>query len=109
MDSNSNERRSHTRHKLICPITLFGRGGEVLVKTNTTDLSHGGTYVTVAQDRVQGAENINVAFSIPDTADRQIEGFAASARIIRLDRSDQAGQIGMALQFTEQMQLPIEA
>ena len=109
MESNSDERRLHRRHKLRCPITLFGRGGQVLVKASTTDLSQGGAYVTVAQNIVDDMENVNVAFSIPDTApDHQIEGFAANAKVLRQDPVNNEDQVGLALQFTQQMHLPIE-
>ena len=110
MDNSSNERRLHTRHKMACPITLFGRAGQVLVKASTTDLSHGGAYLTVAPDNVQDAQSVNVAFSIPDVGtDHKLEGFAANAKVIRQDPSDDAGLIGLALQFTQHMHLPIEA
>ena len=110
MENNSDERRKHRRHKLVCPITLFGRGGQVLVKAGTTDLSRGGTYVTVAQDIVDDVENVNVAFSIPHTGtDHQMEGFASNAKVLRREPTDDGVHIGLALQFTEQMHLPIEA
>lgn len=110
MENNVNERRRHRRHKLACPITLFGRGGQVLVKASTTDLSHGGTYLTVAQDIVDDVENINVAFSIPQTAaDHKMEGFASNAKVLRREPTDDGVHVGLALQFTQQMHLPIEA
>jgi len=110
MDIGSAERRQHKRHKISCPITLFGRGGQVLAKANITDLSHGGTYVTVAPESVQDAESLNVAFSIPNAhISHQLEGFAANAKVIRQEPSDQTDLVGLALQFTQQMNLPIEA
>jgi hypothetical protein len=82
----------------------------MLVKASTTDLSHGGTYVTVAQNSIDDATNINIAFSIPNTeANHQIEGFAANAKVVRQEPVDDANQVGLALQFTQQMHLPIEA
>ncbi len=66
--------------------------------------------MTVEPDSVQDAQSVNVAFSIPNVgADHKLEGFAANAKVIRQDPSDNAGQIGLALQFTPQMHLPIEA
>jgi len=110
MENNSNERRQHRRHKLVCPITLFGRGGQVLVKASTTDLSHGGTYVTVARNIVDDVEHVNVAFSIPRTAaDHQMEGFASNAKVLRQEPTDDGVHVGLALQFTHQIHLPIEA
>ncbi|MBT3198839.1 MAG: PilZ domain-containing protein [Phycisphaerales bacterium] len=110
MDNRSNERRQHKRHKLTCPITLFGRGGQVLVKADTADLSHGGAYVTVDHESVKDAKNVNVAFSIPDTGpDHQMEGFAANATVLRQDYCENNELIGLALQFTQHMHLPIEA
>jgi len=109
MDNNSNERRQNRRHKLVCPITLFGRSGQVLVKASTTDLSHGGTYVTVARDIIDDVENVNVAFSIPRTAgDHHMEGFASNAKVLRQELIDNGVHVGLALQFTRQMHLPIE-
>jgi len=108
MDSDSNERRRHRRHKLVCPITLFGRDGQLLASASTADLSHGGMYLTVAPDSIGQADSLNVAFSIPDTADRSMEGFAASAKVIRQEPSEDTDRIGLALQFTRQMHLPIE-
>ncbi len=109
MESNSEERRRHKRHKMVCPITLFGRGGQVLVKAATTDLSQGGTYVSVAQDIVDDVENVNVAFSIPNTAaDHQMEGFASNAKVLRQEPTDDGVHVGLALQFTHQMHLPID-
>ena len=110
MDNGSNERRQHKRHKLTCPITLFGRGGQVLVKASTADLSHGGAYVTVNHESLKDAKSVNVAFSIPNTGpDHQTEGFAANATVLRQDLCDNNGLIGLALQFTQQIHLPIEA
>ena len=109
MDNSSPERRQHRRHKMVCPITLFGRGGQVLAKANTTDLSHGGTYVTIDSDIVQDAESLNVAFSIPNAdMNHQLEGFAANAKVIRQEASEE-NLVGLALQFTQNMHLPIEA
>jgi len=110
MENNPNERRRHRRHKLECPITLFGRAGQVLVKAATTDLSHGGTYVTVARDTIDDEENVNVAFSIPRTAqEHRMEGFASNAKVIRREPKDDGVHVGLAMQFTPQMHLPIEA
>jgi hypothetical protein len=109
MENDSTERRQHTRHKLVCPITLFGRGGQVLVKAATTDLSHGGTYVNVAQDIIDDEENVNVAFSLPPTTEEhQMEGFASNAKILRQEPADDGVHVGLALEFTQQMHLPIE-
>ncbi|MBC8373266.1 MAG: PilZ domain-containing protein [Planctomycetes bacterium] len=109
MENNSNERRQHKRHELACPITLFGRGGEVLAQASTSDLSQGGAYVTVARDIVEDAGDMNVAFAIPGTAaDHQIEGFAANAKVLRQEPADDGVHVGLALQFTQQMYLPID-
>ena len=109
MENNSDERRRHKRHKMVCPITLFGRGGQVLVKAATTDLSHGGTYVTVARDVIEDMEHVNVAFSIPRTTGHPMEGFASNARVLRREPMDDEIHVGLALQFTQHMHLPIDA
>ena len=109
MERNSDERRRHKRHKMVCPTTLFGRAGQVLVKASTTDLSLGGMYLTVAPDAVDDVENVNVAFSIPRTGtDHRMEGFAANAKVLRQEPTDNGVHVGLALQFTQQMHLPIE-
>ena len=109
MESNSDERRRYKRHKLVCPVTLFGRAGQVLVKASTTDLSHGGMHLTVAQDIIDDVENVNVAFSIPHTGvDHQMEGFATNAKVLRQEPTGNGVHVGLALQFTQQMHLPIE-
>jgi hypothetical protein len=109
MEPKPDERRLHKRHKLKCPITLFGLCGQVLAKTSTLDISQGGTYVTVAQNILDDIENVNVTFSIPSTApNNQIEGFATNATVLRQGQADHTGQTTLALQFTQQLHLPLE-
>jgi len=111
MNADSDERRLHRRHELKCPITLFGRGGQVLVKACTANLSRGGVYLPVPQDVVEHlAPNVNVAFSIQDAsaADHQMEGFAANAEVVRQESTDDGVYVGVALQFDRPMYLPIE-
>jgi hypothetical protein len=108
MERNADERRIHERHKLQCPITLFGSGGQVLVKASTTDLSQGGTYLKVAQDSIDDLTSVNVAFSIPTaTPGNQTEGFATNATILRQEPASDPSQVGLALQFSQRMHLPI--
>ncbi|MCP4375800.1 MAG: PilZ domain-containing protein [bacterium] len=105
----SDERRQHQRYARAYPITLFGQDGRVLTKANTSDLSHGGTYVTVDSDTIDDVREINVSFSIPASEEtHQVEGFATNTKVIRLDPTDDGDKVGVALQFSQQMQLPIE-
>jgi len=112
MASATRERRRHRRHDLVCPITLFGRGGEVLAKGQTTDISDSGARLAVPVDILHRLEKtVNVAFSVPGeaTSNSQLEGFASNARIVRHEPMVDEDLAGVALQFARPMQLGLEA
>ena len=109
MQNDSDERRQHERYKVKCSIALFGKDGQLLVNADTTDLSEGGAYVSVERDIVPDEENVNVTLSIPQAPEEeQIEGFAADAKVLRRDPCDDGEKLGLALQFTRRMHLPLE-
>ena len=108
MDASGDDRREHRRHDLKCPITVFGRGGEVLTKAETTNISGGGTYLTVPMEVLSKVQRgVNVAFSVSGSSGRarSLEGFAANARVVRHEPMADDKLVGVALAFTREIEL----
>ena len=108
MAGSGDDRRQHRRHDLKCPITLFGHGGELLTKIDTTNISGGGAYLTVPVEVLSKVRvGVNVAFSVSGSSGRarNLEGFAANARVVRHEPMVDDKLAGVALAFTREMDL----
>jgi len=105
------ERRRHKRLKLGCPVSFFTRGGKVVTKGKSSDISDGGTFVSVpveAIDRLQG--RLNLTFSIPRSTENtyMLEDFACQADVLRRQPLVDENLVGVAMAFANPIHLTLE-
>ncbi len=109
MASTVAEKRRYHRFAMSYPIKLFGRGGHELAVCRTLDLSRGGALLPVPQDALAKlGQTVNITVSLPERSYRAeaVSHFACEARIVRReDADDDAGRVGVALEFAKPMQL----
>ena len=105
------EQRRHKRLKLGCPVSFFTRGGKVVTKGKSLDISDGGTFVSVpieTIDQLQG--RLNVTFSVPRSTENtyMLEDFACQADILRQQPLVDENLAGVAMAFANPIHLALE-
>ena len=105
MKSKSQECRKHARHRLACPVTLFGPREDFAVTTGIGNLSEGGVYVRVPASQAPSlASKVSLSFcvarksGIPDV-------FAIEAKVLRHEPTRDQKVCGVAMQFHEPLPL----
>jgi hypothetical protein len=111
MAVHGQERRRHKRLKLECPVSFFTRGGKVVTKGRSLDISDGGTFVSVpveAIDKIQG--RLNLTFSIPRSTENtyMLEDFASQANVLRRQPLVDENLAGVAMTFANPIHLALE-
>lgn len=111
MNPEVRDRRQNKRVSITCPMTLFGRGGEVLAKSKTTNISSSGAFVTVPVEVLSSLErSVNVTFSIPRRygEDTMLEGYAANANVVRHEAMMDDRMAGVGLEFEQPIALGLD-
>lgn len=105
------DRRRHLRRPLACQIILFDDGTDPPLRTHTLNVSDGGVYLSVPTRNVpeQGRQmslKLLVPRSTPNTY--MLEEFNAPAKIVRHDMLLDNTQVGVAVQFLQQVNLALD-
>ena len=102
------ERRRYPRFELSCPMTLRSKTGNLLVKTETVNISDGGALVLIpsrAFPRI--ATVLSVELQVPSPTGKRRE-FMCSARVL-WNQNVGGGQRAIAIRFLPTLQLNLEA
>ena len=111
MTDQRQQRRQHNRVKVESPVTFFTRSGEVAAKGKSVDLSDGGIFVSVPVEeagKIRGT--VNLTFSIPRSTENtyMLEDFACQADVLRQQPLVDKNLAGVAIAFTNPMDLGLE-
>lgn len=112
MARDEQEKRQHTRFNVGVSFSLFSKSGKQLVDCRSSNLSDGGTYISVPIEvagKLNGA--LNVSFSVPRNTENtfMLEDFAAHAKVIRHEPlEDDHEKAGVALQFEKPLELDLD-
>ena len=105
------ERRASARMALSCPVSLYDRAGDLLVRSKTVNLSDGGLLVSVPVETLgRLGESTNVALSVPRSTPTtyMLEDFACPARVVRHQPMVDEQFAGVALAFEEPQELSLQ-
>ncbi|MBS3734739.1 MAG: PilZ domain-containing protein [Phycisphaerae bacterium] len=109
--SAPDERRSHRRKTLACPVRMFDRGGRPLTNGRTIDLSDGGLFISTSLTAMKTLpRRVNVTVSLPRSTPNtyMLEEVAAGAVVVRQQPMVDEGAAGVALQFERPVELGLK-
>lgn len=110
MANTHRERRQCKRYALSCPVRLAANG-QPLATSRATNVSDGGLYVVVPIAHLpRGQAKLAVTLSLPRSTPNtfMFEDVQAEAEIIRQQPMKDDSMAGMALRFTQPLDLGIE-
>ena len=111
MHGTPSEKRQHKRTELAFSFTLRGGESEVISKTKSLNISDGGALVSVPVDAVpEFGSNLHVCFSVPRKTPNtyMLEDFLCSGRVVRHQPLEDNRLVGVALEFSQPLQLALE-
>ena len=111
MSAQRQERRRHKRLKLACPVSFLTRGGRLLAKGKSVDLSDGGTFVSVSPAQAKKLNGrVTLTLSVPRSTENtfMLEDFACRAEVVRRQSGSGKRAAGIAIAFTRPLDLALE-
>lgn len=111
MAKKTAERRRNPRTDLSCPVSLYDRAGELIIRSKAVNVSDGGLLVSVPlQTLPQLDDRTNVTFSVPRSTPTtyMLEDFACGATIVRQQPMVDDEFAGVALAFEVPQPLSLE-
>jgi hypothetical protein len=105
------EHRRHKRLRLACPVTVCQSDGQDIGRTRTLNVSNGGALVSLPVDRLPpcGCElrlTVSVPRSTPNTY--MLEEFRSGATVVRHQALVDERRAGVAVRFTQPLELALE-
>lgn len=108
MTPTQQERRAHTRFDLTCPIVVADSDGKELLRTETLNVSDGGTLLMPGGEAVEANQPVHVNLRVPRITQNTFmyEDFFSAARVLR--RQQVNGGHGLAVAFAQPLELGLE-
>ncbi len=92
------ERRRHHRYNLLLPVRVRARAAtDPHLETTSRDISASGIFFAIAEGFELGSE-LELEFSLPPELSRSKDFYVrCRGRIVRVERPEQEGKIGLAI------------
>jgi len=93
------ERRRFPRVDIACPISVVTQGGEPPIEGKTVNLSRGGAFIRIPLESAPKDRRVVDVHLMGIGPDREGPGFRCKATVIRHEKTNTPGAVGLALQF----------